>query len=210
MNRKGVVIIDSDQDYRKMYGHLIESLSDLQLQNNYQSIEWALDRIGLDKPDLIIIGLDPDDYDQFKLMPKICKKSFAEIILIADFVENNLLHNAIGFGVCGFLLRSSSLSEIEEAIQVVSDGGGFLNNKIARKLLLSCRTNTSSPLTLRETEALNLLAAGKTYSLIAREMEIADGTAKIHIKNIYSKLQVTSKAAAILKAKEIQILSETF
>lgn len=210
MKEKRVIIIDKDESYLKMYGHLIECTEVLSLRNSYANIVDALEMINLDKPDLVIIGLDPDDYDQFNLMPKICKGGELEIILIADFVENNLLHNAIGYGVCGFLLRSSPLSEIEEAIQVVSDGGGFLNNKIARKLLLSCRTNTSSPLTLRETEVLNLLAAGKTYSLIAREMQIADGTAKIHIKNIYSKLQVTSKAAAILKAREIQILSETF
>ncbi|MEO5601248.1 MAG: LuxR C-terminal-related transcriptional regulator [Cyclobacteriaceae bacterium] len=60
--------------------------------------------------------------------------------------------------------------------------------------------NPNSPLTKRETEILQLISEGKTYTQISEELYISKETAKTHIKNIYSKLQVNSKSEAIAKA----------
>ena len=58
----------------------------------------------------------------------------------------------------------------------------------------------NSPLTKRETEILQLIAEGKTYTQISEQLFISKETSKTHIKNIYSKLQVNSKSEAIAKA----------
>ena len=58
----------------------------------------------------------------------------------------------------------------------------------------------NSPLTKRETEILQLISEGKTYTQISEELFISKETAKTHIKNIYSKLQVNCKSDAIAKA----------
>ena len=63
------------------------------------------------------------------------------------------------------------------------------------------RRNLNSPLSLRESEVLGLMSKGLTYSMIAEELSVSKETARSHIKNIYSKLSVSSKAEAIEQAK---------
>jgi DNA-binding NarL/FixJ family response regulator len=92
--------------------------------------------------------------------------------------------------------------ELLEAIDEVENGGAPMSMKIAKMVVNSFQKNTNSPLYLRETQVLELLAQGKSYSTIGDELFITKETAKTHIKNIYSKLEVRSKAEAIAKANE--------
>ena len=66
--------------------------------------------------------------------------------------------------------------------------------------------NHNSPLTARETEVLEQLAKGKSYSVIADELFIHKETVKSHIKNIYFKLQVNSKAEALEIARKNKLI----
>ena len=84
-----------------------------------------------------------------------------------------------------------------DAIDEVKAGGSPMSSNIARMVVESFQRNQNSPLTKRETQVLELLSKGKSYSVIADELYIHKETVKSHIKNIYYKLQVNSKAAAI-------------
>ena len=81
-----------------------------------------------------------------------------------------------------------------------------MSSRIAKLVVESFQKNPNSPLSPRETEVLELLSKGKSYSLIARDLFITKETAKSHIKNIYSKLQVRSKSEAIAKALQEKLI----
>ena len=81
-----------------------------------------------------------------------------------------------------------------------------MSSKIAKMVVASFQKNPNSPLSPRETEVLELLAKGKSYSMIAQELFVTKETAKSHIKNIYSKLQVNSKSEAIAKATKEKLI----
>lgn len=207
MDRKRIVVIDSDPGFSNIYTHLVESLDDFELLRVYRDMEDSLARLTLDRPDIILVGLESIYNDKIEMIRKFRNKDqYAEIIIIADFADDNLLFKAISYGVSGFLLRISPLLEIEDALKAVSVGGGYLNGQVARKLVESFHRNSSSPLTPRETQVINCLANGKTYTMIASEMEIARETVKTHIKNIYDKLNVNTKAGAIAKALDYKLL----
>jgi DNA-binding NarL/FixJ family response regulator len=70
----------------------------------------------------------------------------------------------------------------------------------------SFQKNRNSPLTSRETEVLELLSKGKSYSTIADELFVDKETIRTHIKNIYWKLEVHSKAEAIEKALKNKLI----
>jgi DNA-binding NarL/FixJ family response regulator len=89
-----------------------------------------------------------------------------------------------------------------EAIREVMEGGAPMSTNIARMVVSSFQKNHNSPLTTRETEVLELLAQGKSYSGIAQQLYVDKETIRTHIKNIYWKLEVHSKADAIEKAKK--------
>ena len=81
-----------------------------------------------------------------------------------------------------------------------------MSSKIAKMVVNSFQKNPNSPLSSRETQVLELLSKGKSYSMIAQELFITKETAKSHIKNIYSKLQVNSKSEAIAKATKEKLI----
>jgi len=96
--------------------------------------------------------------------------------------------------------KSADYTKLLDAIKEVVNGGAPMSNKIARMVVESFQRNYDTPLSPRETEVLELLAKGKSYSVIADEIFVHKETVKSHIKNIYFKLQVNSKADAIEKA----------
>jgi DNA-binding NarL/FixJ family response regulator len=88
------------------------------------------------------------------------------------------------------------------AITEVMDGGGPMSAHIARMVISSFQRAEASPLTRRETEVLEQIATGKSRKRIADELFIDLETVKSHIKNIYHKLDVHSKADAIKTARD--------
>jgi DNA-binding NarL/FixJ family response regulator len=132
------------------------------------------------------------------------KRLKPEIIIIVNSVHENsaLVFKALCEGASGYITKSTSHMELLEAIDEVENGGAPMSMKIAKMVVNSFQKNTNSPLSLRETQVLELLAQGKSYSTIGDELFITKETAKTHIKNIYSKLEVRSKAEAIAKANE--------
>ncbi len=81
-----------------------------------------------------------------------------------------------------------------------------MSTSIARRVIGSFQKSTQSPLTSRETEVLQLMTKGKSYTMIADELFINKETVRSHIKNIYQKLNVNTKSAAIEKATKERII----
>ena len=75
-----------------------------------------------------------------------------------------------------------------------------MSSSVARKIVSSFQAATESPLSPRETEVLSELCKGSSYRAIAGELHVSEDTVHFHIKNIYRKLQVHSKAEAVAKA----------
>ena len=81
-----------------------------------------------------------------------------------------------------------------------------MSPRIARMIVGSFRLNEDSPLSKRETEVLGLLSEGLTYRLIAERLFVDPETVKSHLKRIYQKLDVHSKAEAIRKARKDRLI----
>ena len=75
-----------------------------------------------------------------------------------------------------------------------------MSPSIARRITKSFRPNSDNPLSKRETEILQKLCDGENYKVIADSLFISGHTVRAHIKNIYKKLQVNSRAGAVKKA----------
>ena len=81
-----------------------------------------------------------------------------------------------------------------------------MSTNIARLVVASFQKNHNSPLTPRETEVLELMVKGKSYTNIADQLFVDKETIRTHIKNIYWKLEVHSKAEAIEKATKARLI----
>jgi DNA-binding NarL/FixJ family response regulator len=198
-----IVIIEDDETIRESYAYLINEAEGYTVVNTYSSAENALKGIKADDPHIVLLDVELPGISGLDAIPKI--KGQVEdvyIIMLTVYDHQQTVFDALGKGAAGYLTKSVAPSKIIEALGEVMDGGGPMSANIARMVVHSFQRSQESPLTRRETEILEQIADGKTRSRIASEMFIDLETVKSHLKNIYSKLDVHSRADAIKTARQ--------
>ncbi len=198
-----VCIIEDDETIREGYAYLIGNTPGYVIAGAYPSAEDALKKIAADDPDVILLDVELPGVSGIDAIPKI-KKLVPEayILILTVYEQDILIFRALGNGASGYLTKNTPHEKIIAAIQEVMEGGGPMSAHIARMVIQSFQRNEESPLTRRETEILEQIATGKSRKRIAQELFIDLETVKSHIKNIYHKLNVHSKADAIKTAKD--------
>ncbi|WKN44455.1 response regulator transcription factor [Tunicatimonas pelagia] len=196
-----ITIIEDNDVVRDGFALLISSVSQHRVVNTYESCEGAIKNLAYDCPDIILMDLELPGMHGVEGIRRI-KKLLPEvnILVISVHANSELVFQALCAGASGYITKNAGHSKILDAITEVKKGGAPMSSQIARMVVQSFQKNTNSPLTSRETEVLELLAKGKSYSAIANDLFVHKETIKSHIKNIYGKLQVNSKADAIEKA----------
>ncbi len=198
-----VAIIEDDETIREGYAFLIGNTSGYKIVGTYPSFEEAAKRIVSDDPDVILLDVELPGISGIDALPKL-KKLLPDthILILTVYEQEMLIFRSLGNGASGYLTKNTQPEKIVAAIKEVTEGGGPMSANIARMVISSFKRNESTPLTRRETEILEQIATGKSRKRIADELFIDLETVKSHIKNIYYKLDVHSKADAIKAAKD--------
>jgi DNA-binding NarL/FixJ family response regulator len=124
------------------------------------------------------------------------------------FEDDGSVFAAMRAGARGYLLKDADQDEIVRAIRAAAAGGAIFGPEIAQRVIAhfaggSGSTGAAFPsLTEREREVLEMLAAGKGNATIAHELMISLKTVRNHVSNIFTKLQVSDRSQAIVKARE--------
>jgi DNA-binding NarL/FixJ family response regulator len=198
-----VSLIEDDETIREGYTYLIGNTPGYKVVSSYPSFEEAGKRIVHDDPDVLLLDIELPGLSGIEALPKLKKLIPETYILILTVYENEQqIFRALGNGASGYLTKNTPHERIISAIHEVMEGGGPMSAHIARMVISSFKRNEQSPLTRRETEILEEIATGKSRKRIAEELFIDLETVKSHIKNIYHKLDVHSKADAIKAAKD--------
>ncbi|MDR3680993.1 MAG: response regulator transcription factor [Flavipsychrobacter sp.] len=206
MNRDAdisVAIIEDDETLREGYSFLIGNVKGYRIAGCYSSYEAAAKKIVQDNPDVILLDVELPGISGLDALPKI-KKLLPDVhvLILTVYDQDTLIFKALSNGAAGYLTKNTPHEKITSAIQEVMEGGGPMSANIARMVIHSFQRSETSPLTRRETEILEQIATGKSRKRIAQELFIDMETVKSHIKNIYHKLDVHSKADAIKLAKD--------
>ncbi len=198
-----VSIIEDDETIREGYKYLIDSAEGFKVISVYRSFEDAAKRIFNEKPDVLLLDVELPGLSGIDSLPKL-KKLIPDtyILILTVYEQEEKIFRALGNGASGYLTKNTPPEKIIDAIHEVMEGGGPMSAHIARMVISSFKRNEQTPLTRRETEILEQIATGKSRKRIADELFIDLETVKSHIKNIYHKLDVHSKADAIKLAKD--------
>ena len=118
----------------------------------------------------------------------------AQIVVLTTYDSDNDICRAIKAGTKGYLLKDARREELLDCIRKVSRGATCIPNEMMEKLITGFQRE---PLTEREIEVLQLVAAGKSNKEIGLKLFISESTVKGHLHNLFSKLSVLSRTEAI-------------
>jgi DNA-binding NarL/FixJ family response regulator len=203
-----IVIIEEEEQLRECYKLIIKGVDKYFLVNAYASCVEAFPNLHKDRPHVILMDLNLNGLINGIEGTKYVKSKFpsAEVLIIADNDDNDLVFEAFRAGASGFIEKSYNYLELIASLDELSKGGAPMSSKIARMVISNFHSNPNSPLSEREKDVLRLIAEGKSYTQIADLLFISKETSKSHIKNIYSKLEVNSKSEALELAREKKYL----
>jgi DNA-binding NarL/FixJ family response regulator len=111
-------------------------------------------------------------------------------------------------GARGYLLKDAEPEDMVRAIRAVANGEAIFSPSVAKRVIQYFATARTTPqlafpeLTEREREALALLAQGLTNAAIADRLALSPKTARNYVSSIFSKLQVSDRAEAIIRARD--------
>ena len=119
--------------------------------------------------------------------------------------DDDTVFSALKAGAGGYILKGASAEETVRAIRVVANGEAIFSPSIARRVVQHFdalpEVAVFPDLTVREQEILRLLAQGLTNSAIAERLGLSINTIRNRVSDIFAKLQVADRAAAIVKAR---------
>ncbi len=196
--KKRVVIVEDDKILLESFTHIVNSSEKFVVVGSYGASEDALAEIVRKKADIVLMDIELPGKSGIEATEIIKEKyPHIEVVMVTVYEDNELVFNALKAGASGYITKSANYLELLAALDEIVKGGAPMSTKIARMVIHNFHVNPNSPLTPREKEVLHLIAEGKTYSQISDALFISRETSKTHIRNIYSKLQVSKKSEAI-------------
>lgn len=196
--KKRIIIVEDNISIREGFRAVLETIEKYEVMNLYSNVEEALENLDKDLPDIVLMDIELPGIDGIAGTTKIKKQYPNCIVLIITVLEDSeKVFRSLCAGAGGYIVKNSNISEIVQNIDEALAGGAPMSLSIARMVVQSFQQQQNSPLTERETEVLQSIAEGKSYSKIALDLYVSKETIRSHIKNIYRKLEVSSKADAI-------------
>jgi DNA-binding NarL/FixJ family response regulator len=200
---KRIILVEDDNIIRNAFVTLIQQSGDYTVANAYSNAEAAIKNVKDDAPDICLMDIELPGMNGIEAIPKIKALSpTTQVVVVTVYENDDLVFKALCEGASGYLTKNMPPQKLIDSLKELENGGAPMSTNIARLVVSSFHKNRQSPLTARELEVLELLSSGKSYSTIADQLFVDKETVKSHIKNIYLKLEVHSKAEAIEKAKK--------
>ena len=156
------------------------------------------------RPDVILMDLRMPGLDGVAAIGELVRRGVAaRVLVLTTYDTDGDVLAAIEAGATGYLLKDAPRAELVRAVRAAANGEAVLAPSVAARLMSRVRTpeaTVEEPLSGRELEVLELVAAGNTNREAAARLFISEATVKTHLLHIYEKLGVSDRAAAVAEA----------
>jgi DNA-binding NarL/FixJ family response regulator len=190
-----VLCVDDHPLVRKGIASILNNEPDMKLVAEAGNGRDAVAMFKAHQPDVTLMDLRMPEMDGIEAARQIRAESpDAKIIALTSFDGDQEIYRALEAGVRGYLLKEMVHTEVVRAIRLVHAGKRLMPPEVAERLT---DYFPKAALTPREVEVLSLVAAGLANKEIAAKLGTADGTVKIHVQNILSKLNASDRTHAV-------------
>ncbi len=213
MDRISVLIADDHAPFRDGLRALLRSEADIETVGEAATGREVIAQAATLQPDVILMDLHMPEGNGIDASRTILASSpHISILVLTMFEDDDSVFAALQAGARGYLLKGALKAEILRAIRGVYQGEAIFGPTIAKRLMsyfATLKPAASAPsiqpfpeLTEREQEILALIAQHLANTEIAERLVLSPKTVRNHVSNIFSKLQVATRAQAIMRARQ--------
>ena len=202
-----VAIVEDDDEIRSMLEILVDRSAGFSCKLVFSNCEDAMEPVKKHLPDVVLMDIGLPGMNGIEGIKKL-KESIpgTDFIMLTIREDEEAIFQSLCAGATGYLLKDTPPSRLISAIREVYDGGSPMSPSIARKITHSFHPQSPTPLSERETEILAKICEGQNYTTIATSLFISGHTVRAHLKNIYRKLHVNSRAEVVKKAMQDRLI----
>ena len=207
-----VWLVEDNALYRRTIAEVIDEAQGIRCERAFDSCEAMLEALNqYFAPEVIFMDIGLPGMSGVEGVKHIKTRSPAtQVIVLTVHEDNDTIFEAICAGATGYLLKTEPADHIIEAVEEVRGGGAPMNAQIARRVLNMFAQMTQPAydydLSAREKEILELMVESLSKDEIAARLFLSPYTVDTHIKNIYAKLHVHSRSAAVAKALKERLI----
>ncbi|RIM95222.1 response regulator transcription factor, partial [Staphylococcus shinii] len=196
-----VLFVDDHEMVRIGISSYLSTQPDIDVVGEGKSGKEAIEKAHQLNPDLILMDLLMDDMDGVEATEQVKKDlPHMKVVMLTSYIEDNEVYRALDSGVDSYILKTTSASDIAEAIRKTYNNESVFEAEVLVKMRnrMKQRAELYEMLTEREMEILLLIAKGYSNQEIASASHITIKTVKTHVSNILSKLEVQDRTQAVI------------
>ena len=204
-----VLVADDHPAYRAGLRLMLSAADNVDVVGEAADGPQAVELAAQTRPDVTVMDLRMPGLDGIGATRRLLELDPAVgVVVLTMFEDDDSVFAAMRAGARGYLLKGAEQDEILRAIRAVAAGEVIFGPGVAQLVIEHFASGTGSAraafpvLTDRERQILDLIAAGKGNAAIAHELVLTLKTVRNHVSNIFGKLQVPDRAAAIVKARD--------
>ncbi|AXI08722.1 DNA-binding response regulator [Oceanobacillus zhaokaii] len=205
-----VIVVDDHEIVRKGIIAYLQTEDEFDIVGEAASGNEGAELILQLRPDVLLMDLMMENGNGIEATKQVMEKyPDCKIIILTSYYDDEQVFPAIKAGAFSYLLKTSSATEIADAIKKASSGENVIEPKVAGKMMTSFRSESKKAhdaLTERELEVLLCIGNGMTNQEISEKLYIGIKTVKTHVSNILSKLEVHDRTQAAVYVHRNQLL----
>ncbi|MHA7135305.1 response regulator [Oerskovia turbata] len=204
-----VVVVDDERLFREGIVGLVDAADDLEVVGTGENGREAVEAVIAHHPDVVLMDMQMPVMNGIEATREIRRVApGVAVVILTNFQYDEYVVPALRAGAAGYLLKDSTVAEVQHGIRAVSEGEAMLSPAVTRRLLDSLGPAMSTrraeavsrvnELSERERAVVGLVATGLSNAEIARELFMAEPTVKTHLTHAMVKLGVANRTQAAI------------
>lgn len=205
-----ILIVDDHALFREGLCHVLNALDEhvitLQAGNYDSAMHQVTEHTDLD---LVLLDLNIPGKNGFETLATFVEKYPAlPVVILSSSNQREDIQRSLDSGAVGYIPKDTTSIVMLNALRLILSGGTYVPQIMTQvKVDASMTTDANAPdLTPRQLQVLCLLIKGDSNKVIARKMDLAEGTIKMHVTSILKCLDVSNRTQAVVAAQELGIV----
>jgi len=198
-----IQIVNADILICSALRYLLESYGDIKVVAESASADDGYSHYADINPDLVLLDMNMPGENRFNFLHQLLSRDAkAKIIILSGYDNIIFPQRALALGALGYVTKNSSSTILRKAILQVANGGRFIEEKLAQKIVLGHEDNPPPEkiLTSREFEVFGLLAQGYNVQEVAEKLHLSPKTVNVHRDHLQKKMHIKNSVQLVHQA----------